>query len=75
MRGSGPEEDLHLGSLGHRLVAHRDVLEADGAVQDPPRLDPAVEHIGQQLVDVGPGGSDSQVPGPEALDCSVRPRA
>jgi hypothetical protein len=43
VRGSGPEEDLQVGSLGHLLVANRDVLKADGAVQDPFRLDPVVE--------------------------------
>ncbi len=68
MRGSGPEEDLQVGSLGHLLVANRDVLKADGAVQDPFRLDPVVEDGRQQLVDVGPGGSGGQVLGPEALD-------
>ena len=46
-------------AVGHGLVAGRDVVQADGAVEDLAGFDGAVEHEGQQLLDVGPGRCDA----------------
>src|SRR4051794_7062086 len=50
---SGLDEDLERGALVHRPVAVGGVLEEHGAVEDPAGLDPALQHVGQQFLDVG----------------------
>jgi hypothetical protein len=48
--------------------AVRRLVEADGAVEQPAGLDRAVEHVGQQLLDVGPGRGRAAGPGEVAHD-------
>src|SRR6266508_4728920 len=50
---SGADEHLQRFAIGHGAVAVGHVLEADGAVEHLARLERAVEHVGQQLLDVG----------------------
>src|SRR2546421_4294621 len=52
---SGPDEHLQRGAVGHRAVAVGYRVEGDETVEDPARFDPAVEHVGQQLLKVGTG--------------------
>jgi hypothetical protein len=40
----------------HRAVTVRHVFDRSGAVKDASGLDPAFEHVGQQLLDVGADG-------------------
>src|SRR5690349_22175603 len=47
------DENLERGALVHRPVAVGGVLEGHGAVEDPAGLDPALQDVGQQLLDVG----------------------
>src|SRR3954469_12889911 len=51
---SGTDEDLERLAGVHRLVPGGDVVQPDGAVEDPAGLDAALEHVGQQVLDVGP---------------------
>ena len=55
--GSGTDENLECRSAGHGAVTVGHVVQADGAVEHPAWLDPPVEHIGQQFLDVGAGGT------------------
>src|SRR5215207_7155082 len=50
--------DHHLDrlALGHRPVAVGDAVESDAPVEHLPRLDPPLEGVGQQLLDVGARG-------------------
>src|SRR5215208_4765636 len=54
---SGLDEHLQGLAVGHGAVAVRHLVEADGAVEDPAGLDPALEHIGEQFLDVGRAGA------------------
>src|SRR5262249_50450169 len=57
--GSGTDEHLERLAAGHRPVAVRHVLKADGAVEHAARLDRAVEYVGQQPLDVGASRCDA----------------
>jgi hypothetical protein len=45
-------------AVGRSAVAVRHLVQADGEVDYLARLDGAVEHVGQQFVDIGTGRSD-----------------
>src|ERR1700735_2047022 len=51
--GSGVDEYLEAGAVGHVLVSGWDALEIGGGVEDLPGLDGAVEDVGHQLLGVG----------------------
>src|SRR5437016_7343933 len=57
--GSGTDKNLESRSAGHSAVTVGHVVQADGAVEHPAWLDPSVEHVGQQFLDVGAGRSQS----------------
>src|SRR6184192_2146117 len=46
-------EHLDRLALVHRSVAVGYAVEVDDAIEDPARLDPSLEDVGQQLLDVG----------------------
>src|SRR2546423_469039 len=56
---SGTDEDFERFPVGHGPVAVRHLLEADGAVEHAAGLERAVEHVGQELLDVGAGRRDA----------------
>src|SRR5581483_3756283 len=49
------DEELDRLALVHRAVAVRHVLERAGAVEDAAGLDPPLEDVRQELLDVGAG--------------------
>src|SRR5437868_6418614 len=53
------DEDFERLPVGHGAVAVRYLLEADGAVEHAAGLQPAVEHVGQEFLDVGAGWGDA----------------
>src|SRR6202034_3099511 len=57
-RRSGAYEHFECLPVGHGSIPIRHVLKADRPVEHPAGINRAVEHIGQQLVDVGPGRCD-----------------
>jgi len=48
----GDLELQHL-ALVHQPISIRHLLERPGAVEDAPRVDPPVEHVREQLLDIG----------------------
>src|SRR4051812_27074909 len=56
---SGVDEDLERFAVVHGSVAVGCLVEADGAVEDPPRLDGSVQHDRQQLLHIGACGGDA----------------
>ncbi|WP_415924720.1 hypothetical protein [Streptomyces sp. AK08-01B] len=70
--GSGPDEDFRASRAGHDPVSVGHLVEADGAVEDPARLDPPVEYVRQEPVDVGAGRSRAAEPGPSYAPAGLR---
>ena len=52
----GSEFDHHLDGLTvvHRTVAVGDTVDVRDAIEHPPRLNPALEHVGQELLSCAP---------------------
>ena len=50
---SGLDEDLETLAIGHVPVTGGSPVEVGGGVEDPARLDTAVEDVGHQLFDIG----------------------
>ena len=46
--------DLERLALVHRSVSVGHAVEVRDPIEDPARLNPAFEHVGQQFLDVGP---------------------
>src|SRR4051812_46422176 len=65
---SRADEDLECLPSGHGAVAVGYLVQADGAVEDPARLNAAVEDVGQQVLDVRAGGGDAAGHGDVAPD-------
>src|SRR3954447_12126190 len=65
---SGTDEDLERLAGVHRLVAGGDVVQADGAVEHAAGLDAALEHVGQQFLDVGALGTGAAGEGDVAAE-------
>jgi hypothetical protein len=52
---SGLDEHLQGLAVGHGAVAVGDLVQANSAVEHPAGFDPALQHVGEQPLDVSPG--------------------
>src|SRR5436305_2930199 len=70
--GSWPNHHLERLPFVHRAVAVGNPIEVHGPIEDPARLDRSIEDVGQQLLDISPGGRGAATDSDVAVEGGLR---